>query len=284
MINESMADCVVNQTGILHATMLKSLFLRYKKGRYEECAELAVAYMQLMLCGDTCCDDEEVLDFLEAYRPTAKKSLAKYSAKVAKTREAKAAEMRLEDIAALMGEGKSVRAISDELDIPRATVQYRETLIENEYQELLGAKAVDEDESGVQVSKCPDEESENTWAKGVSNCPSVQLDKDKDKDKDWDKDKDIDNRSFVAEGAAEVPSFVDEDGVVTAPKMYRYEKGDYVAMDYKTLPWFCEPELNNFVRTPAMLEKNRAALEYALATNEIPLLYRKGYESLLATA
>lgn len=125
------------ESSILYKTAYKQVARKYQRGKYEEAAELALAYMQVMLCGETTTDDEDIVDLIEPYLYSSHKSAERYERKLQRTKESKIDEMRLDEIAALMNEGKKSLFIAETLGIPRSTVSYRMNVIKDNYKELL---------------------------------------------------------------------------------------------------------------------------------------------------
>lgn len=76
-------------------------------------------------------------------KQSASKSQERYGHTKGRKRAAKINDLQLDEIAELTNEGMSVREIEEQLNIPKSTVSYRQSIIRNEYPELL------------EVSNCP---------------------------------------------------------------------------------------------------------------------------------
>lgn len=136
MINDFLQE-EGRESSILYESIYNTLVRKYKKGNYEECAELAIAYMQVMLKGRTTTDDEDLLDILDPYVKMGHKAAQRYDKKVQRKKENKAQNMDLENIAAMMNDNLSYQEISDILGIPKSTVAYRAGIIKNEFPQYL---------------------------------------------------------------------------------------------------------------------------------------------------
>lgn len=135
-------DC--RDSAVIYKTMYKLVSRKYKKGYYEEAAELALAFFQVSLLGETTTDDEDIQDLCEPYLATAKKNRERYDSKVENDKARKIEDMRLDEIAEYVNNGFTIREIEDSTGIPKSTVSYRIGVIRNNYPELL--------DTSVQVS------------------------------------------------------------------------------------------------------------------------------------
>lgn len=131
-------------SAVIYKTMYKLVSRKYKKGQYEEAAELALAFFQVSLLGETTTDDEDIQDLCEPYLATAKKNRERYDSKVENDKARKIEDMRLDEIAEYVNNGFTTREIEDSTGIPKSTVSYRIGVIRNNYPELL--------DTSVQVS------------------------------------------------------------------------------------------------------------------------------------
>lgn len=164
-------------SAVLYQTIYKQVARKYKRGKYEEAAELALAYMQVMLCGETTTDDEDIVDLIEPYLYSSHKAAERYERKLQRTKESKIDEMRLDEIAALMNKGKKSLVIAETLGIPRSTVSYRMNVIKDNYKELLDFQDFQLFQSFQSNDNDNDKDNDN----------------DNDKENDNDKDKEKEN-------------------------------------------------------------------------------------------
>lgn len=138
MINEFDFDCG-RDSSVLYGAIYKQVAMKYKKGSYEEAAELALAYMQVMLNGRTTTDDEEIAIIVEPYTALAKKANERYQSKVQRTKESKIKNLELDEIAEMVNNGETYSTIAAAMDISKSTVAYRVEVIREQFPELLVA-------------------------------------------------------------------------------------------------------------------------------------------------
>lgn len=142
IVDFNLDDC--RDSAVLYKTMYKLVSRKYKKGHYEEAAELALAFFQVSLLGDTTTDDEDIQDLCEPYLATARKNRERYDNKVENDKARKIEDMRLDEIAEYVNNGFTLREIEENTGIPKSTVSYRIGVIKSNYPELL--------DTSVQVS------------------------------------------------------------------------------------------------------------------------------------
>lgn len=218
------------ESSVLYQTIYKQVARKYKRGKYEEAAELALAYMQVMLCGETTTDDEDIVDLIEPYLYSSHKAAERYERKLQRTKESKIDEMRLDEIAALMNEGKKSIDISETLGIPRSTVSYRMNVIKDNYKELLNFQ-------DFQL---------------FQSFQSNDNDNDNDKDKDNDKEKEKEKENVVEFGQAEhqpasasASDKSSEDYILSLIKKYKPFKNNSGMLAFQEIPKFAEMEAIN---------------------------------------
>ena len=125
------------ESSILYKTAYKQVARKYQRGKYEEAAELAVAYFQVMLQGYTTTDDEDIEDLVEPYAAMSKKANERYSRKVEREKNKQIEDLQLHEIAQMLEDGESYGTISDSLGIAKSTVSYRVEVMRDKYPELL---------------------------------------------------------------------------------------------------------------------------------------------------
>ena len=125
------------ESSILYKTAYKQIARKYQRGKYEEAAELAVAYFQVMLQGYTTTDDEDIEDLVEPYAAMSKKANERYSRKVEREKNKQIEDLQLHEIAGMLEEGESYGTIADTLGIQKSTVSYRVGVMKDKYPELL---------------------------------------------------------------------------------------------------------------------------------------------------
>ncbi len=125
------------ESSILYKTAYKQIARKYQRGKYEEAAELAVAYFQVMLQGYTTTDDEDIQDLVEPYAAMSKKANERYSRKVEREKNKQIEDLQLHEIARMLEDGESYGTISDSLGIAKSTVSYRVEIMREKYPELL---------------------------------------------------------------------------------------------------------------------------------------------------
>ena len=125
------------ESSILYKTAYKQIARKYQRGKYEEAAELAVAYFQVMLQGYTTTDDEDIQDLVEPYAAMSKKANERYSRKVEREKNKQIEDLQLHEIAQMLEDGESYGTISDSLGIAKSTVSYRVEIMRDKYPELL---------------------------------------------------------------------------------------------------------------------------------------------------
>ena len=136
MINDFLQE-EGRESSILYESIYNTLVRKYKRGKYEECAELAIAYMQVMLKGRTTTDDEDLLDIVEPYNAMSKKAAERYEKRAETKRTKQKQNLELENIASMINDGMTYQDIADILDMPLSTVGYRAKVIQDNYPELL---------------------------------------------------------------------------------------------------------------------------------------------------
>lgn len=125
------------ESSILYKTAYKQVARKYQRGKYEEAAELALAYFQVMLQGYTATDDEDIEDLVEPYAAMSKKANERYSRKVEREKNKQIEDLQLHEIARMLEDGESYGTISDSLGIAKSTVSYRVEVMREKYPELL---------------------------------------------------------------------------------------------------------------------------------------------------
>lgn len=125
------------ESSILYKTAYKQIARKYQRGKYEEAAELAVAYFQVMLQGYTTTDDEDIQDLVEPYAAMSKKANERYSRKVEREKNKQIEDLQLHEIAGMLEDGESYVTIADTLGIQKSTVSYRVGVMKDKYPELL---------------------------------------------------------------------------------------------------------------------------------------------------
>lgn len=222
MINEFDFEAC-RDSAILYQSIYKQVARKYKRGKYEEAAELALSYMQIMLNGYTTTDDEDIQDMLEPYVSVSKKANERYSRKLQKDAENQIKELLLEEIASMINEGKSYAAIADSLNIAKSTVSYRVSIIKEKYPELLSEV---QDGNSVRI---------------VRTVQSNDNDNDNDNVKENDKEKEKEN---VGEfGQAELPasaSASDNSSVLSLIEKYKPFRNGAGMVVFQEVPRFDE--------------------------------------------
>ena len=125
------------ESSILYKTAYKQVARKYQRGKYEEAAELAVAYFQVMLQGYTTTDDEDIEDLVEPYAAMSKKANERYSRKVEREKNKQIEDLQLHEIAQMLRDGKSYGTIADTLGVVKGTITYRVGIMRDKYPELL---------------------------------------------------------------------------------------------------------------------------------------------------
>lgn len=125
------------ESSILYKTAYKQVARKYQRGKYEEAAELAVAYFQVMLQGYTATDDEDIEDLVEPYAAMSKKANERYSRKVEREKNKQIEDLQLHEIAQMLRDGKSYGTIADTLGVVKGTITYRVGIMRDKYPELL---------------------------------------------------------------------------------------------------------------------------------------------------
>ena len=162
-------------SAVIYKTMYKIISRKYQRGKYEEAAEMALAFLQVSLMGETTTDDEDIQDLCEPYLATSQKNMERYESKVENTKLKRLDDLRLLEIADLRNQGLSARQIEEQTGIPKSTVDYRLKIINKDYPELL-------DTEGVQVSN------KSVQLSNVSKVSNTDTDTDTETDNDTETD------------------------------------------------------------------------------------------------
>ena len=229
MINEFDFEAC-RDSAILYQSIYKQVARKYKRGKYEEAAELALSYMQIMLNGYTTTDDEDIQDMLEPYVSVSKKANERYSRKLQKDAENQIKELLLEEIASMINEGKSYAAIADSLNIAKSTVSYRVGIIKEKYPELLSEV---QDGNSVRI---------------VRTVQSNDNDNDNDNDNVKENDKEKEKENVGEFGQAELPasaSASDNSSVLSLIEKYKPFRNDAGMVVFQEVPRFDEMEQIN---------------------------------------
>ena len=219
------------ESSILYKTAYKQVARKYQRGKYEEAAELAVAYFQVMLQGYTTTDDEDVEDLVEPYAAMSKKANERYSRKVERDKNRQIEELQLCEIAQMLKDGKSYGTIADTLGVVKGTITYRVGIMRDKYPELLESVTDPNTGDTVQI---------------------VQTIQNNDNDNDNDKEKEKEKENVVGFGQAErQPASVNasdkssDDYILSLIKKYKPFKNNSGMLAFQEIPKFGEMEAIN---------------------------------------
>ena len=103
----------------------------------EKAGELAISAIELVLTGQISSDDVMIDMMLTPTRAISLSNAQKYDARVESTKQKKAKDMKLAEIADLMKRGFKQRQIGEKLGLSQQNVSYRIGIIRTSYPELL---------------------------------------------------------------------------------------------------------------------------------------------------
>ena len=227
------------ESSILYKTAYKQVARKYQRGKYEEAAELAVAYFQVMLQGYTTTDDEDIEDLVEPYAAMSKKSNERYSRKVERDKNRQIEELQLHEIAQMLRDGKSYGTIADTLGVVKGTITYRVGIMRDKYPELLENVVDPNTGDTVQI---------------VQTIQNNDNDNDNDNDNvnDNDNDKEKEKENVVGFGQAErQPASVNasdkssDEYILSLIKKYKPFKNSSGMIVFQEVPMFSEMEAIN---------------------------------------
>lgn len=173
------------ETAVVYLSMLEQLYDLWKEDEIDKSviAETATAMIEIACLGRTTSDNKAIMRELRPYIRLSAKSRQKYREKCETTAETEIQKLQLEEIADLMNNGESGRAIAEKLDLKKSTVYNRMRKIKEEYPFLLDGyecpkmSNIDLDT----VSKCPkdvgqklDNEKEQSAVNGTSTSKNVK--------------------------------------------------------------------------------------------------------------
>ena len=221
------------ESSILYKTAYKQVARKYQRGKYEEAAELAVAYFQVMLQGYTTTDDEDIQDLVEPYAAMSKKANERYSRKVEREKNKQIEDLQLCEIAQMLKDGKSYGTIADTLGVVKGTITYRVGIMRDKYPELL-ENVVDPNTGDT-----------------VQIVQTIQ-NNDNDNDNDNVNDKEKEKEKVVGFGQAErQPASVNasdkssDDYILSLIKKYKPFKNSSGMIAFQEVPMFSEMEAIN---------------------------------------
>lgn len=103
----------------------------------EKAGELAISAIELVLTGQISSDDVMIDMMLTPTKAISLNNAQKYDARVESTKQKKAKDMKLAEIADLMKRGFKQRQIGEKLGLSQQNVSYRIGIIRTNYPELL---------------------------------------------------------------------------------------------------------------------------------------------------
>ena len=225
------------ESSILYKTAYKQVARKYQRGKYEEAAELAVAYFQVMLQGYTTTDDEDIEDLVEPYAAMSKKANERYSRKVEREKNKQIEDLQLHEIAQMLEDGESYGTISDSLGIAKSTVSYRVEIMRDKYPELL--------------ENVVDPNTVDT-VRNVRTVQNNDNDNDNDNDNVNDKEKEKEKEKVVGFGQAErQPASVNasdkssDEYILSLIKKYKPFRNSSGMVVFQEVPMFSEMEAIN---------------------------------------
>lgn len=133
-------DLVINSTGIVYDTMLKTAKDIYAFNP-ELAGEYALSALEMVLSGDCSTDNEMLRAMFNVIKPFADRNIAKLEAKKEQQNNAKIEKMKLKEIAELYENGFNYQEIAKSIGITRQTVSNRIKIIQAEFPELLNAES-----------------------------------------------------------------------------------------------------------------------------------------------
>lgn len=173
------------ETAVVYLSMLEQLYDLWEENEIDKSviAETATAMIEIACLGRTTSDNKAIMRELRPYIRLSTKSRQKYREKCETTAETEIQKLQLEEIADLMNNGESGRAVAEKLDLKKSTVYNRMRKIKEEYPFLLDGyecpkmSNIDLDT----VSKCPkdvgqklDNEKEQSAVNGTSTSKNVK--------------------------------------------------------------------------------------------------------------
>lgn len=132
-------DLVINSTGIVYDTMLKTAKDIYAFNP-ELAGEYALSALEMVLSGECSTDNEMLRAMFNVVKPFADRNIAKLEARKEQQNNAKIEKMKLREIADLYDSGFNYQEIAKKIGITRQTVSNRIKIIQTEFPELLKAE------------------------------------------------------------------------------------------------------------------------------------------------
>ena len=123
-------------TGIIYNSTLEQIKKLYAVDP-EKAGELAISAIELVLTGQMSSDDVMIDMMLTTIKAINDSNAIKYETRVENTKQKKAREMKLYEIAEMLRKGYKQREIGERLNLSQQNVSYRVGVIRSSYPELL---------------------------------------------------------------------------------------------------------------------------------------------------
>ena len=133
---ECFNDVPTKNTGIIYNSTFEQIKKLYAVDP-EKAGELAISAIELVLTGQMSSDDVMIDMMLTTIKAINDSNAIKYETRVENTKQKKAREMKLHEIAEMMRKGYKQREIGERLNLSQQNVSYRVGVIRSSYPELL---------------------------------------------------------------------------------------------------------------------------------------------------
>ena len=133
---EMFNEVPTKNTGIIYNSTFEQIKKLYAVDP-EKAGELAISAIELVLTGQMSSDDVMIDMMLTTIKAINDSNAIKYETRVENTKQKKAREMKLYDIADMLRKGYKQREIGERLNLSQQNVSYRVGVIRSQYPELL---------------------------------------------------------------------------------------------------------------------------------------------------
>ena len=133
---EQFKELNARNSGVVYNSTLEQIKKLYEADP-ELAGELAISAIELVLCGDISSDDVMIDMMLTTIKAINDSNAIKYETRVENTKQKKAREMKLYEIAEMLRQGYKQREIGERLNLSQQNVSYRVGVIRSSYPELM---------------------------------------------------------------------------------------------------------------------------------------------------
>lgn len=139
-------------TGIIYNSTLEQIKKLHAVDP-EKAGELAISAIELVLTGQMSSDDVMIDMMLTTIKAINDSNAIKYETRVENTKQKKAREMKLYEIAEMLRKGYKQREIGERLNLSQQNVSYRVGVIRSSYPELMLPEGTETAQTNLQTAQ-----------------------------------------------------------------------------------------------------------------------------------